>query len=72
MVALHESALVRGGKSELRRAGWSVTRTAPWHQRNEPTLFAPTPRGKESATEKRPPCETGEATLSQGKGEKAR
>ena len=76
---------MRGGKSELRRAGWSVIRTVP-------------PKGdKESATENRPPSaplvrsdELGvksyefnalnselltpnsEAVASVGKGEKAR
>lgn len=43
MVALHESVLMMGGKSELRRAGWSVTRTVSLS------------RDKESATEKKPP-----------------
>ncbi len=34
MVAPHERSLsiVRGGKSELRRAGWSVIRTALWNK----------------------------------------
>ena len=47
-----------GGKSELHRAGCSVTRS----------------RGdaKESATEKIPPCERVVATILQGKGAKVR
>jgi len=51
-------SLDAGGKSELRRAGCSVTRS----------------RGdaKESATEKKPPCEIGIAAVLQGKGEKVR
>ncbi len=52
----------RGGKSELRRAGWSVIRTVP---ESGPTEFG----GKESATEKIPPTE---ALALVGKGEKVR
>ncbi len=46
MVALPDFLFVRrGGKSELHRAGWSVTRTVP----------SPKRRNMESATEKIPP-----------------
>ena len=47
-----------GGKSELHRAGWSLTATG-----GDP---------KESATENIPPRGIGRAIIPKGKGEKAR
>ena len=54
---------MRGGKSELRRAGWSVTRTVPEFCKAE---FG----DKESATEKIPPAKS--VSFWRGKGEKVR
>jgi len=55
----------RGGKSELHRAGWSVTRTVPEFCF---TGFG----GKESATENIPPYGMAASPIPQGKGEKVR
>ena len=59
---LDTGAIRRRGKSELRRAGWSVTRTVPGRKAG----------GKESATENIPPYGIGGADVPQGKGEKVR
>jgi len=56
---------MRGGKSELQRAGWSVIRTVF-------EFCIAGFGGKESATEKIPPCGIGATPIPQGKGEKVR
>jgi hypothetical protein len=73
MAALHNlpfGGMMRGGKSELHRAGWSVTRTVPLREIAE-TLFLQGEIRKVPQKRYRPGEET-LAPLLQGKGEMVR